>query len=133
MQFGGRCYLVAVEHMRILSPDEDSILDPGIQSSMDELRRSVEKQEVEYEDLTGQEVDPGDLEETAARGAESSEAGLVGSPLVLRPALSRESWFINDEGDPTCHLKDPWTIPELPPQYDREQFGWRTVYMRDEC
>ena len=57
--FGGRCYLVAPEHVRGLAPDENFITRPKIQEGLKQLREASRAKD--YIDLSMQEVPEAEL------------------------------------------------------------------------
>jgi hypothetical protein len=56
LQYGGKLFLVALEHVRAFSNDEEAMSDGLLRTALDDLRQRLDaaRQDVEYEDLTGQ-------------------------------------------------------------------------------
>jgi hypothetical protein len=87
IQFGGRCYLVAREHCRSLSPEEEALDETPLKNQMERLRRLMTRAPEEYEDLVGQPASAADLDEAASRPAvgedEEDPAAAPGEAFAL--------------------------------------------------
>ncbi len=92
VQFGGRLYLCAEQHLRVLNPDEEVLAQAPIAKAMKDLHKICGRPEVPYEDLTQQQVDPGVLD-----------------------AVAEEEELLNEE-DLTMERLRPKS--ELPPEYE---------------
>ena len=68
VQFGGRLFLVAKEHLRLSTSEEDVLHDDDDQRLLQELKTLQARPEV-LEDLTGKQVPPGFLPHVPERGS----------------------------------------------------------------
>ena len=80
IQYGSRVYLVALEHIRGLTPEEEAMDGPPLKEALEKLHQALGRSQAEYEDLTGEGpgevVDPEtrDAEEEAPRAPESASS-----------------------------------------------------------
>ena len=54
VSYGGRCFLVALEHIRALAPDETFSTKPIVQSGLEELKKAAKA--TDFIDLTEQKA-----------------------------------------------------------------------------
>jgi len=129
LQFGGRCYIVAAEHLRGLTSDEDSMHDPTVAEEVQKLRRALEEGGMEAEDVTRQEVLEGHLEEAARDPPGEDVDDYFGLPIAYHQIVNQVGWQITG-GEPVVVDRDPWTLPRLPERFQTTEFPLRAVYVR---
>ena len=75
MSFSGRCYLVALEHVRGLAPDEAVLAKPIIRQGLEQLRQAAGS--TDFTDLSRQVASPEEvgqaLEAPAGNGFEAGD------------------------------------------------------------
>ncbi|CAK0872907.1 unnamed protein product [Prorocentrum cordatum] len=96
VQYGGKPFLVAPEHLRPLSPEEQHLAeDADLARSLDEIRQAMSREE--FEDLTGLNAGPEELAaaDGLVQGGESEQepegVGNQGVVEVDLPAPTREA------------------------------------------
>ena len=93
ISYAGRCYLVAPEHLRSLSPDELAMTKPLIRQGLEELRKA--SQSSDFIDITNQSVTPTELDVALSSppGDDHSGGDLQPAPVVpsgAEPSSSME-------------------------------------------
>ena len=76
VEYGGRPYLCATEHLRGLSPEEEALEAPHLRQRLDEIRKIAEQEE--YDDLTGINPDEGELAQVVQRLDEAQDLQATG-------------------------------------------------------
>ena len=133
---GGRCYLVAGEHLREVVGDEVHYGDPSIQKAIALFKKVPE--EATYEDLTGQEGP------TDTKPEEDAEMDIIDEilneedmPDKPPPALPQEilsvtqggvGWYQDKQGNPILVTKKTWAFRTPAPYWDANTLPYRTSW-----
>ena len=131
---GGRCFLVAGEHLREAIGDERHYGDPELQKALALFKKIPS--EATYEDLIGQ-ADP--IEEPAAVEqeplvqdvAEDMDVDpLVNTDLPEEYAKLRSSigWHIDSQSNPVLVSHKAWAYRSPESRYPAQRFPWRTSW-----
>lgn len=134
--FGGKCFLVAAEHLRGTAGDEDHYGDPVVQKSLALFQR-VPK-DVEYEDLTKQ-ADPKEEDDDMAMTGlaedvfpEDEDTPMVGEGTVPKEVLEVAGkgvgWYKDPKGNPILVTGLSWAYKTPIPRWSGEQFPYRTTW-----
>ncbi|CAE7195067.1 RE1 [Symbiodinium sp. CCMP2592] len=142
---GGRCFLVAGEHLREAVGDEKQYGNPEVQKAI-ALFRKVPK-EATYEDLIGQpdpEGEPMDLEQQPLCQEVADEL-MTDERSLDTEGLSDEharmsgqvGWHVDNSGSPVLVSYKAWAFRTPEPRYPGERFPYRTSWVhvdgRWEC
>ena len=138
VQFGGRCYLVAKEHCRSLSPEEETLDETPLKNQMEHINRMLAEPAGEYDDLVGQPAAAEDLEAAAARPAEgddfdddaadgqSEEATDV--PEELRKISAGAGWHFDARRRPVLVVHDAWALRTPTPRFQADAWPFRSTW-----
>lgn len=131
---GGRCMLVASEHLREVEGDERFYGEPDIQKSI-ALFKGVCKGAT-YDDLTKQkgpdsDVLDIDIDEFFGELDEGQEPPDTGPPIVpgkLVESVQGSGWGKDDFGNPVLVSKTVWAYRTPTPKYDPNMFPFRSTW-----
>eukprot|EP00439_Symbiodinium_sp_Y106_P010950 s656_g1.t1 len=132
---GGRCFLVAGEHLREAVGDEKHFGDPELQKSI-ALFKKIPK-EATYEDLLGQmgpDQEPHLLEaELLAQDinddVDMSDDGTQGLPSEYSSFRNRIGWHVDSVGNPVLVSHKVWAFRTPESRYAPERLPWRTTWV----
>ena len=88
VSYAGRCYLVALEHVRGLSPDESFGLKPLVKEGLQRLKEASKAQD--YVDLTQQQASAEDLAAAAAQPAGNDHEADEDEPVAAEEPVATE-------------------------------------------
>ena len=133
---GGRCFLVAGEHLREASGDEKHYGDPQIQKAI-ALFKKVFK-EATFEDLTLQpdpteepmEVERQDIVQEVSEQVGNLEEGSQDLPEPLRKLVAKIGWQIDVLGNPALVTRQAWAFRTPETKYELHQYPYRTTWAR---
>ena len=133
---GGRCFLVAGEHLREACGDERHFGDPQIQKAI-ALFRKVPK-EVTFEDLTQQtdpteeplEVEQQPLMQELANEVGDSQEGITDLPNSLAKLVGTQGWQRDEAGNPVLVSQKAWAYRTPEARLDIQQYPFRTTWAR---
>ena len=133
---GGRCFLVAGEHLREAWGDERKYGDPQIQKSI-ALFRKVPK-DATFEDLTGQqdpteepmEVERQPFAQEVVRDIGDFEEGLTQIPNHLAKLITRPGWQVDEFGNHVLVTYQAWAYRTPESKYDPQRMPYRTTWAR---
>ena len=140
---GGRCFLVAGEHLREAIGDEKHFGNPEIQKAMALFKKIPA--EATFEDLVGQEgptEDPMEVEESPLAediGDEliEPEASDLGLPPELTHVSRSEGWHDDGYGNPVLVTRKAWAYRTTEPKFEgiRYPYGssWGYVNGQWKC
>ena len=142
--FGGRCFLVAQEHMREATGEEALYGRPEVQEALALFKDStIAKEGVPYVDLTeNKNIEEGDVDMPVEEGIDSDEemipdAGyppvpsvgrFVDPPVELSGIASQQGWHVDHEGNPVHVGHRVYSYKTPMPQADGNQFPIRTTW-----
>ena len=132
---GGRCFLVAGEHLREAIGDEKQYGDPEVQKAL-ALFKKVPK-EATYEDLLGQ-ADPepmGDLEDQPigrdlTEDVEMDISDQAGLPEEYRSMVGYVGWYHDRFMNPVLVSHKTWALRTPEQKYSPESFPYRSTWVR---
>ncbi|CAE7336253.1 RE2 [Symbiodinium sp. CCMP2592] len=135
---GGRCFLVAGEHLREACGDERHYGDPQIQKSIAMFRKAPK--ESTFEDLTRQqdpteepmEVEQQPLVQEVAREVGDVEEGITQLPRDLVPLVGKLGWHVDGQGNPTLVSYQSWAYRTPEERYEPHRFPYRTTWARHD-
>ena len=130
---GGRCFLVAGEHLREAVGDEKFYGDPEIQKAV-ALFKKVPK-EATYEDLIGQDdPDEGDdmeihpLAQDVAGDVEMPDGDEVGIPVELGKLSGTVGWHVDDHANLVLVSHKAWALRTPDGRGDASTFPFRSTW-----
>ena len=127
---GGRCFLVAGEHLR----EAVGYGDPEVQKSLALFRKVPKK--VPYEDLVGQqgsaaeemEVQEVPLAQEVVDDIEMPQSDTPGLPERYRNLLEQVGWNQDNAGDPVLVSKITWSFRTPEPKHDGQRYPFRSTW-----
>ena len=133
---GGRCFLVAGEHLREACGDEKQYGDPQIQKAI-ALFKTVPK-EATFEDLTLQSdptEEPMEVESQPFVQEVSAEAGNLnegkdGLPEVIRALVQKVGWCKDAAGNPAVVSRQAWAFRTPETRFELNRFPYRSTWAR---
>ena len=131
---GGRCYLVAGEHLREASGDERHYGDPMLQKAL-ALFKKVPR-EATYEDLVGQpdpQEEPQNLEQEplaqdVSHDMEVDPLNDADLPQEYARIKGHIGWHVDSKSNPVLVSYKAWAFRSPEPRYSSERFPWRTSW-----
>ncbi|CAE7260901.1 RE1 [Symbiodinium sp. KB8] len=133
---GGRCFLVAGEHLREAVGDEKHYGNPEIQKAI-ALFRKVPS-EATYEDLLGQcdpEGEPMDVEQqplgqdlTEDLDMQDVDLGSEGLSPEHAQMVPQVGWHVDQHGNPVLISHKVWAFRSPEPRYSSDRFPYRTSW-----
>ena len=131
---GGRCFLVAGEHLREAIGDEQHYGDPELQKAL-ALFKKIPK-EATYEDLLGQpdpEGEPRQLEQEplaqdVSEDMDVDDGANEGIPQEYHHIKARVGWHVDSKSNPVLVSHKAWAFRGAEPRYPAERFPWRTTW-----
>ena len=131
---GGRCFLVAGEHLREACGDEKHFGDPQIQKAIALFKKAPK--EATFEDLTMQE-DPVEepleveqqsiMQELASTGGDRFE-GVADLPSSLARLVDAQGWQRDDAGNPVIVSQKAWAYRTPEAKLDIGKYPFRTTW-----
>ena len=133
---GGRCFLVAGEHLREACGDEKHFGDPQIQKAIALFKR-VPK-ETTFEDLTLQkdpteepmEVESQPITQEVSVEAGNLEEGIRDLPGPLQKLVKRIGWSQDELGNPVVVSRQAWAFRTPETRFELHRFPYRTTWAR---
>ena len=133
---GGRCFLVAGEHLREACGDEKHFGDPQIQKAIALFKKTPK--EATFEDLTHQEdptEEPMEVEKQPLMQELASEVGDVREgvadlPSSLGRLVDRQGWHTDDAGNPVLVSQKAWAFRTPESKLDVQKYPFRTTWGR---
>ena len=135
---GGRCFLVAGEHLREAVGDEKHFGEPVLQQAIS-LFRKIPK-EAPYENLLGQtgpanEPEALEQEEFARELAQDVDVDVetvAGLSLEHARMSRRRGWHVDRVGNPVLVSHKVWSFRSPEPEYESHKFPFRTSWVYRE-
>ena len=133
---GGRCFLVAGEHLREACGDEKHFGDPQIQKAIALFRKLPS--DATYEDLTSQEnpsEEPMEIEQQPLVQDVAGEAGdllegIDDLPESLRALSGQVGWTKDEFGNPVLVTYQAWSYRTPETRYDPHRVPFRSTWGR---
>ncbi|CAE7631963.1 RE1 [Symbiodinium sp. CCMP2592] len=133
---GGRCFLVAGEHLREACGDERNFGDPQIQKAIALFKKTPK--EATFEDLTRQpppseeplEIEQQSFAHDLARDAGDFEQGVTELPEELRRVVKRVGWTQDSSGNPVLVTRRAWAYRTPEAKYEGTSYPYRTTWGR---
>ena len=133
---GGRCFLVAGEHLREACGDEKHYGDPQIQKAIALFKKVP--QEATFEDLTLQsdpteepmEVEKHSFAQELAVEVGDSQEGVSALPESFRRLVSKVGWQSDLAGNPVVVSHRAWAFRTPESKYEPHRFPYRTTWGR---
>ncbi|CAE7476031.1 RE1 [Symbiodinium microadriaticum] len=135
---GGRCFLVAGEHLREACGDEKHYGDPQIQKAIALFKKVPE--EATFEDLTGQQPpaeEPSTMEDQpmcqdVARDIGDVAEGAADLPTSLAKLAGTVGWNHDELGNPLLVTYQAWAFRTPESKYEAHRFPYRSTWARFE-
>ena len=132
---GGRCFLVAGEHLLEAIGDEQNYGSPDVQKALALFRR-VSKEETS-ENLVGQEgpqTESMDIETQPLASDvidESADQGMAGGPIPerLQKLSHKVGWHVDTGGEAVLVSHRVWAMRTQEPKYNGQQLPLRTTWV----
>ena len=133
---GGRCFLVAGEHLREACGDEKYYGDPQIQKAI-ALFKKLPK-EATYENLVGQqgpseepmEVERHPFAQEVNPDLGSFEEGITDLPRNLASKIRQVGWSSDEHGNPVLVTYRAWAYRTPEGKHDPHRYPYRTTWGR---
>ena len=133
---GGRCFLVAGEHLRAACGDERHFGDPQIQKAIALFKKTPK--EATFEDLTLQsgpseepmEVEQQPLMQEVANGVGDSQEGVADLPRSLTKFVNTQGWQRDEAGNPVVVSQKAWAYRTPEARLDVQKYPFRTTWGR---
>lgn len=110
VSYGGRCYLVAPEHLRTLAPDEVCSTKPLVRQGLEKLRKASKS--LDHVDITRQEATASEAQQAAEKPPGNDLSAEPIESVVLPPLASE----VPIPGEPLETLEPAPEAAEQPPQ-----------------
>ena len=131
---GGRCFLVASEHIREAVGDEGLYGDPEVQRAIALFKKVPE--EATFEDLTGQQHPPQEsldveaepLAQDLAPDEPSAPSREENVPADIVKAAMQVGWQTGSSGNPCLVSRNAWAYRTPEPKLDANRFPYRTSW-----
>ena len=135
---GGRCFLVAGEHLRAACGDEKHFGDPQIQKAIALFKKTPK--EATFEDLTMQpdpteeplEVEQQPLMQEVANAVGDSQEGVAELPRSLAKLVNTQGWQKDEAGNPVVVSQKAWAYRTPEARLDVQRYPFRTTWGRFE-
>ena len=133
---GGRCFLVAGEHLREACGDEKHFGEPQIQKAIALFKKTPK--EATFEDLTHQEdptEEPMEVEKQPLMQELASEVGdvregVADHPSSLGKLVDRQGWHTDAAGNPVLVSQKAWAFRTPESKLDVQKYPFRTTWGR---
>ena len=133
---GGRCFLVAGEHLREAVGDEAHFGDPEIQKAI-ALFKKLPK-EATYENLVGQEgpaqeeenIEGHPLTQDVTEEMEVDSSDVRGIPASLRKLVGRVGWRLDEYANPILVTHKAWAMRTPESQHEGYRYPYRFTWAR---
>ena len=131
---GGRCFLVAGEHLREAVGDESHFGDPEVQKAL-ALFKKIPK-EIDYENLIDQEgprddemqVEENPLAQDVAEDIDMPQDETRGLPNRYQRLVKNIGWNIDDVVNPVLVSNITWSYRTPEPKYDGSRYPFCTTW-----
>ena len=135
---GGRCFLVAGEHLREAVGDETHFGDPEIQKAI-ALFKKLPK-EATYENLVGQEgptneeidIEGQPLAQDLTEEMEVDAGDVRGIPEALRKCVGRVGWHVDEYANPILVTHKAWAMRTPESRHEGYRYPYRSTWAKVE-
>ena len=129
---GGRCFLVAGEHLREAVGDENHFGDPEIQKAI------ALPKEATYENLVGQEgptneeidIEGQPLTQDVTEEMEVDAGDVRGIPESLRKCVGRVGWHVDEYANPILVTHTAWAMRTPESRHEGYRYPYRSTWGR---